>query len=144
MSRSGWLPREFGEDAASGIQANRGKSVGNTYVRKNITVTFPCEVEWKWPEAPGEEGPLKELVRNAGELRQLLANIRVGAEERQIAISVVMVTPKTNIFSLALGLGKGSILTYDGLGGEPPYLVSLGDPKKDSAMVSYFYMGQRI
>jgi len=82
-------------------------------------------------------------VRNADELRRQLADIRASAEARQIAISVNVMTPEKNAFSVVLGLGDGCIVTYDGQGGDPPYFVSLGDAKKDRSLVSYFYGGQR-
>jgi len=86
---------------------------------------------------------LNATVGNVDELRQQLANIRAEAETRKVAISVVVVTPNTNIFSVVVGLNDGSIVTYDGRGGDPPYFVSLGDVKKDLNLVSYFYMGER-
>jgi len=107
------------------------------------TMTFPCQIGWNWPEAPyGEPGSVAR-VRTAEELRQRLSDIRVGAQARQIAIAVNVVTPKNHMFSLVLGLGDGSILTYDGRGGDPPYLVSVGNTSKDRVLVSYFYGGQR-
>jgi hypothetical protein len=84
------------------------------------------------------------LVQNASELRRQLADIEAGAKARQIAIAVNVMTPKENAFSVVLGLVDGCILTYDGQGGgDPPYFVSLGDAKKDTSLVSYFYGGQR-
>jgi len=106
-------------------------------------MTFPCNVEWKWPKSPIGEQSLTAIARNIAELRQQLADIRAEAETRQVAISVVVVTPHTNIFSVVLGMRDGSIVTYDGRGGDPPYFVSLGDVKKDLTLVSYFYMGER-
>jgi len=100
-------------------------------------------VEWMWPGSPVGDHSLTAMVRHVGELRQQLADIRAEAETRQVAISVVVVTPQTNIFSVVLGLRDGSIVTYDGHGGDPPYFVSLGDVKKDLTLVSYFYMGER-
>jgi len=106
-------------------------------------MTFPCQVCWNWPEAAyGEPGSVAE-VRTAGELIQQLFDIREGAEARQIAIAVNVVTPKNHIFSVVLGLGQGSILTYDGRGGDPPYFVSVGNARKDRILISYFYGGQR-
>ena len=102
-------------------------------------MTYPCEVGWNWPEAPDGEST---LVRSVDELRQQLANIRAKAEARQIAIAVNVATPKENTFSLVLGLGDGSIVTYDGLRGDPPYFVSLGDARKERGLVRYFYGGQ--
>jgi Immunity protein Imm1 len=52
-------------------------------------------------------------------------------------------TPRRDGFSVVLGLGDGSIVTYDGRGGDPPYFVSLGDVKEDLTLVSYFYTGER-
>ena len=106
-------------------------------------MTFPCIVDWKWPGSQVGEQPLNATVGNIDELRQQLANIRAEAETRKVAISVVVVTPNTNIFSAVLGLGDGSIVTYDGRGGDPPYFVSLGDEEKDLTLVSYFYLGER-
>ena len=105
-------------------------------------MAFPCEVEWRWPETPDGEAGSTALVRTACELRQLLVAIRAGADARQIAIAICVATPKDNLFSVVLGLGSGSIVTYDGLGGNPPYFVSVGDPKKDLSLVSYFFGGQ--
>jgi hypothetical protein len=82
-------------------------------------------------------------VRSAGELRKLLADIRAGAGSRQIAIAVNVMTTKKNAFSLVVGLANGSILTYDGQDGEPPYFISQGDTKKDISLASYYYGGQR-
>ena len=106
-------------------------------------MTYPCKIFWKWPGSPGGEQTLNAMVRNVGELRQQLADIRAEAETRHVAISVCVETPKRNGFSVVLGLGDGSIVTYDGRGGDPPYFVSLGDVKKDLTLVSYFYMGER-
>jgi len=106
-------------------------------------MTFPCIVDWKWPGSRVGEQPLNATVGNIDDLRQQLANIRAEAEARKVAISVVVVTPNTNIFSVVLGLGDGSIVTYDGHGGDPPYFVSLGDEKRDLTLVSYFYLGER-
>jgi len=83
------------------------------------------------------------LVQNASELRGQLAYIQAGAKARQIAIAVNVMTPEENAFSVVLGLVDGCILTYDGQGGDPPYFVSLGDAKKDTSLVSYFFGGQR-
>ena len=106
-------------------------------------MTFPCKVDWKWPGSQVREQSLNATVGDVDELRQRLANIRAEAETRKVAISVVVVTPNTNIFSVVVGLSDGSIVTYDGRGGDPPYFVSLGDVKKDLNLVSYFYMGER-
>src|SRR5262245_47214933 len=105
-------------------------------------MTFPCKVDWKWPGSQVREQSLNATVGDVDELRQQLANIRAEAETRNVAISVVVVTPNTNIFSVDVGLSDGSIVTYDGRGGDP-HFVSLGDVKKDLKLVSYFYMGER-
>ena len=103
-------------------------------------MTFPCEIEWVWP---GDSRVIEtQIARTSGELRDQLANIRAAANEKQIAISVCVVTPKKNVFSVVLGLPYGSILTYDGgAGGDPPYFVSLGDGEKDGRFVHYFFGG---
>ena len=106
-------------------------------------MTFPCEIGWNWPEASGRAPGSALLVQNASELRRSLADIEAEAKARQIAIAVNVMTPKGNAFSVVLGLVGGCILTYDGQGGDPPYFVSLGDAKKDTSLVSYFYGGQR-
>jgi len=83
------------------------------------------------------------LVENASELRRRLADIQAGAEARHIAIAVNVMTLEKHAFSVVLGLADGCIVTYDGKGGDPPYLVSVGDTRKDTSLVSYFYGGQR-
>jgi hypothetical protein len=65
------------------------------------------------------------------------------AEVRQIGVGVILVTPKRNIFTIVLGLRDGCILTYDGLDGQLPYFVSIGDPRKDLSLVSYCYLGEQ-
>ncbi len=104
-------------------------------------MTFPCEIEWVWP---GDSRVIEtQIARTSGELRDQLANIRAAANEKQIAISVCVVTPKKNVFSMVLGLPYGSILTYDGgPEGDPPYFVSLGDDEKDGSFVHYFFGGE--
>ena len=66
------------------------------------------------------------------------------ADRRHIArhIGVIVATPKENAFSIVLRLGDGSIVTYDGRGGNPPYFVSLGDARKEVSLVRYFFGGQ--
>ena len=86
-------------------------------------MTFPCKIDWKWPGSQVGEQPLNATVGSVDELRQQLASIRAEAQTRKVAITVVVVTPNTNIFSVVLGLGDGSIVTYDGRGGDPPYFV---------------------
>src|SRR5262249_13462006 len=98
---------------------------------RKCAMTFPCKVDWKWPGSQVREQSLNATVGDVDELRQQLANIRAEAEARKGAISVVVVTPNTNIFSVVVGLSDGRLVTYDGRGGDPPYFVSLGDVKKD-------------
>ena len=106
-------------------------------------MTFPCEIGWNWPEASENATACAVLVHNASELRRRLADIQAAAQARHIAIAVNVMTLEKNAFSVVLGLADGCIVTYDGKGGDPPYFVSLGEARRDTYLVSYFYGVQR-
>jgi hypothetical protein len=88
------------------------------------------------------EPPLTAKVETAVELRKLIADIRRQAEAREIAVAVSVVTPNDHVFTVSIGFPHGCILTYDGHRGDPPYLVSVGDPEKEEQLVSFCFMGE--
>jgi hypothetical protein len=65
-------------------------------------MAFPCEIECWWPRWPDPDAQEKHIAQTPGELRHQLANIRAAANEKQIAISVSVVTSKGNVFSIIL------------------------------------------
>jgi Immunity protein Imm1 len=107
-------------------------------------MAYPCKVFWKWPGSPGGE---QSFERDSPKRRGVEATTRPYSSGSGYPTScyfgLCVETPRRDGFSVVLGLGDGSIVTYDGRGGDPPYFVSLGDVKEDLTLVSYFYTGER-
>jgi hypothetical protein len=95
------------------------------------------EIEWMWPVG----GIAKHhLAHDPRELNNLLKKIHTEAQTKNMSISVSVKTLTGHDYSIVLGLNDESILTYNGLNNNPPFLVSSGT-SKDEVMVSYYYMG---
>jgi hypothetical protein len=96
-------------------------------------------LEWVWPSPE----PVANSVECDGlvELKGGILQLHRAARARRIAISATVVTTANDAFSIVLGWEIGSLLTYDGRNGDPPYFVSVGDKGNDFSLMQYYFMG---
>jgi hypothetical protein len=96
-------------------------------------------LEWAWPSPE----PVLNSVECGGldELKAGLLTLHWQAHSRKIAISATILTRTNEAFSIVVGRDIGSLLTYDGQNGNPPYFVSVGDKRKDLSLIQFYFGG---
>ena len=85
-----------------------------------------------------------QAASDATDLKRKLVAIDREARLRSVALAVNVVTKGGNSFAIIVGMrNRDSILTFNGLNGDPPYYVSEGNKLADLGMVKYVFGGER-